>query len=127
MNNPLAGTAYVGMYVTDGKLQGSDYLTVGPDSPQPWKKDEWHHVAATWNAWRVALFFDGKLISRTFLPRRLNLTSSSPQQIFVGCYPNVSLSPNSELASGVVIKDLRILDQPLNELTLPNREEKPQP
>jgi len=114
------GPAYIGFYITDGQKQASVSLRVGPDL---WKKDEWHHVAATWNEWRVQLFLDGKLIERKFVPDRLDL-SAPPQKIFVGCSPNAGISPNPNKASGVLIDDLRILDQPVNEI-VPNQREQP--
>jgi hypothetical protein len=115
-----SGPAYLGFYITDGKRQASTSLHVGPDG---WKKDEWHHIAATWNEWRLQLFVDGKLAERKFVPQRFDL-SSPPQKIFVGCAPSVGISPNPNKASGVLIDNLRILDQPVNEIA-PGKREQP--
>jgi hypothetical protein len=81
-----------------------------------------NHAVAACNEWRVQLF--GKLIKSRYLSKRLDL-SAPPNRIYIGCYPTGSLPPNSDRASGVVIKDLRIFDQLLNEAPPSKREGTP--
>ncbi|MEW6355851.1 MAG: LamG domain-containing protein [Planctomycetota bacterium] len=47
-----------------------------------WKKDEWHHIAATWDARYLQIYIDGELKAR----KRLNGAIGSPgERFYIGC------------------------------------------
>lgn len=105
-----ANRSLVGFYMTEDGKQHSCYF------PVTWKKDEWHHIAATWNGWRTQLFVDGQRVNREFYGDSPFKLGQRPTTVFVGGGPT---SP----ASGILIDELQIWNQPLKEVVLPVRKQ----
>ena len=77
---------------------------------EPWKKDEWHHIAVSWTPDKSAIFADGKLLVEQEWDPPLSLPPV-PSQMWVGGTPGT--------ASGVLIDELRIQDVPSDQVTVP--------
>jgi len=77
---------------------------------EPWIKDEWHHIAVSWTPDRSAIIADGKLLVEKEWDPPLSLPPAA-NQIWVGGTPGA--------ASGVLIDELRILDVPSDQVTVP--------
>lgn len=95
--------AHIGFYLVEDGKQHSNYHRVA------WKKDEWHHVAVTWNGWRTQLFVDGARVDRQYWGDSIFRLEHKPATIYVGCGPTGS-------AAEVMIDNLKIWNQPLREI-----------
>lgn len=99
-------SAFVGFYVQENDKLHASYFRVA------WKKDEWHHLAATWNGWRTRLFVDGKRVDNAFWGDTRFQLRQTPEWIMVG--PGDAATPRQ--AKGIRIDDLQIWDQPLRNI-----------
>jgi hypothetical protein len=96
----------LGLHIRDA--QGDHVITYNASPVKEgkafWKKDEWRHVAASWNAKASRLFLDGRLVAEKSWEPNLSLP---PFQL-----PNamISIGGQGGRATRVLIDELRITD-----------------
>jgi len=101
--------------IYDGQEDHSIVAGVGPkgkrEVPEPWKKDQWHHIVVSWTPTQSRLFADGKLLGSERWDPPLNL-GPVKDDIRVGGDENTG-------ASRVLIDELRIQNVAVEQVTVP--------
>ena len=93
------------------------YYRVDPGAKIFWKKNEWHHVAVSWNAEVSRLFADGELVGEKSWEPALTLAPLLGT-IIVGRYGEQS-------SSQFLIDELRITDTVTEKIEIPKTEYAP--
>jgi len=109
-----SGHVLLGFNIHDGTTDhfvGAGVGALGKrEVPEPWKKDEWHHIAVSWTPSLSRLFADGRLLAQKRWDPPM---AAGPVigQLHIGSWAG--------RASAVLMDELRIQDVAVQEITVP--------
>lgn len=113
-HHELSGQVALAFNLNDGQTDHALTAGVSPvgkrEVPEPWKQDEWHHIAVSWTPNWARIFADGKLLASTEWDPPLPLPPVQGEMWIGG---------GASDTSRVLIDELRIQDVPVEQITVP--------